>query len=277
MFAACGLIEGTGTGGTHGIGYARAVRSVRSVMSEGDVEMGMTKATKATEATEATERSNRKKLLPIVLWIGLAVFAVGAILLLAVAVPRATVGYQKVLSVICAILMLLLAILIGAYQWLSRDTYPNFFLYNRVKKKNIPVEKLKFSVVSERMTFLFTRISESPEQLWKGDVLLHEDDTFGYKSVYKPLVAYKMLYDLGEQGPDSGYWNYLKTAPQENLNAIYEALEVAGEKKMVEAFRLILERTDDDYARVKEFLRKNLPYLRGRMVNYVVKHIEYFY
>ena len=54
-------------------------------------------------------------------------------------------------------------------------------------------------------------------------------------------------------------------------------MEKAGEKKMVDAFRLILERTDDDYARVKEFLRKNLPYLRSRMVNYVVKHIEYFY
>ena len=46
---------------------------------------------------------------------------------------------------------------------------------------------------------------------------------------------------------------------------------------MVEAFRLILERTDDDYAKVKEFLRKNLGYIRSRMVSYVVKHIEYFY
>ncbi len=235
------------------------------------------KTAKTAKHAEATGKVNWKKILPVVLWIGLIVFAVGAILLLAVAVPRAEVAYQKVLSVICAVLMLLLALLIGAYQWLSRDTYPNFFLYDRKKKKNIPVEKLKFSVVSERMTFLFTRISESPEQLWKGDVLTREDDVFGYRSVYKPLVAYKMLYDLGEQGPDSGYWNYLKTAPQENLNAIYEALEKAGEKKMVDVFRLILEHTDDDYARVKEFLRKNLPYLRSRMVNYVVKHIEYFY
>ncbi len=241
------------------------------------LKMEGTKTTKGTETAGSTGKINWKKILPIVLWVGLVVFAVGAILLLAVAVPRATANYQKVLSVICAVLMLLLALLIGAYQLLSRDTYPNFFLYDRKKKKNIPVEKLKFSVVSERMTFLFTRISESPEQLWKGDVLLHENDVFGYQSVYKPLVAYKMLYDLGEQGPDSGYWNYLKTAPQENLNAIYEALEKAGEKKMVDAFRLILERTDDDYARVKEFLRKNLPYLRSRMVNYVVKHIEYFY
>lgn len=234
-------------------------------------------ATKMTKENEKTGKVNWKKLLPVILWIGLAVFAVGAILLLAIAVPNASATYQRVLTIICAVLMLLLSILILIYQWLSRDTYPNFFLYDRKKKKNIPVEKLKFSVVSERMTFLCTRLAETPEELWKGDALLHGDEQFGYRSVYKPLVAYKMLYDLGEQGPDSGYWNFLKTAPQENLNAIYEALEKAGEKKLVEAFRLILSRTDDDYAKVKEFLRKNLPYIRSRMVSYTVRYIEYFY
>lgn len=229
------------------------------------------------EGVKSAGKINWKKLLPIALWVGLVVFFVGAILLFSVAVPRADATYKRVLSVICAVLMLLLSLLIGAYLWMSRDTYPNFFLYDRKKKKNIPVEKLKFSVVSERMTFLFTRLADSPEQLWKGDVLLNENEKFGYRSVYKPLVAYKMLYDLGEQGPDSGYWNYLKTAPQENLNAIYEALERAGEKQMVSAFRLILERSTDDYAKVKEFLRKNLGYIRSKMVSYVVKHIEYFY
>ena len=108
-------------------------------------------------------------------------------------------------------------------------------------------------------------------------MLLCENELFGYKSVYKPLVAYKMLFDLGNQGPDSGYWNYLKTAPQENLNAMFDALTKAGEKKMVDALRLLLERTDDDYAKVKEFLRKNLGFIRSRMVYYVVKHIEFFY
>lgn len=229
------------------------------------------------EGVKSAGKINWKKLLPVALWVGLVVFFVGAILLFSIAVPRADAAYKRVLSLICAILMLLLSFLIGIYLWLSRDTYPNFFLYDRKKKKNIPVDKLKFSIISERMTFLCTRISDSPEQLWKGDVLLNENEKFGYRSVYKPLVAYKMLYDLGEQGPDSGYWNYLKTAPQENLNAIYEALERAGEKKMVEAFRMILERSGDDYAKVKEFLRKNLGYIRSRMVSYVVKHIEYFY
>lgn len=229
------------------------------------------------EEVRAMGKINWKRVLPIVLWVGLAVFAIGAILLFAIAVPHADAAYKRVLSVICAVLMLLLSLLIGAYLYLSRDTYPNFFLYDRKKKKNIPVEKLGFKTVNERMSFMLTQLAESPEALWKGDVLLFEAERFGYKSVYKPLVAYKMLFDLGNQGPDSGYWNFLKTAPQENLNAIYAALERAGEKKMVEAFQLILERTDGDYAKVKEFLRKNLGYIRSKMLSYVVRHIEYFY
>lgn len=229
------------------------------------------------EEVKRDGKMNWKKVLPVVLWVGLAVFAIGAILLLAIAVPRADLAYKRVLSVICAVLMLLISILIGAYLWLSRDTYPNFFLYDRKKRRNIPVDKLTFKTVNERMTFMLTGIADSPEQLWKGDVLLFENEKFGYKSVYKPLVAYKMLFDLGNQGPDSGYWNYLKTAPQENLNAMFDALTKAGEKKMVDALRLLLERTDDDYAKVKEFLRKNLGFIRSRMVYYVVKHIEFFY
>lgn len=229
------------------------------------------------EAVKNDGKMNWKKILPIVLWVGLAVFAIGAILLLAIAVPRADLAYKRVLSIICAVLMLLISILIGAYLWLSRDTYPNFFLYDRKKRRNIPVDKLTFKTVNERMTFMLTGIADSPEQLWKGDALLFENEKFGYKSVYKPLVAYKMLFDLGNQGPDSGYWNYLKTAPKENLNAMFDALTKAGEKKMVDALRLLLERTDDDYAKVKEFLRKNLGYIRSRMVYYVVKHIEFFY
>ena len=220
---------------------------------------------------------NWKKWLPTLLVVAGVIFLVGAILLFAIAVPRADQTYKRVLSVICAVLMLVLAGLSALYWWLSRDTYPNYFLYDRKKKKNIPVENLKFNIISERMTFLLGQIADSPETLWKGEVLLHEDETYGYRSVYKPLVAYKLLYDLGEQGSDSSYWGYFRSAPEANINAMCEALERVGEKKMVEAFRMILARDPSDNSKAKEFLRKNMGYIRGRMKSYVVKHIELFY
>ena len=219
---------------------------------------------------------NYKKLLPKILLAAGCVFLIGAILLIALALPKAE-SYKLALGGICTVLMLVLAGLCVLYWFLSADTYPNYFLFDRKKKKNIPVEKLKFTMVSERMTFLVGQIADSPEQLWKGDVLLHESETYGYRSVYKPLVAYKMLFDLGEQGVETSYWSYFRQAPECNINALCEALERVGEKKMVEAFRMIMARNPDDNMKIKEFLRRNMGYIRSKMVSYVVKHIELFY
>lgn len=218
-----------------------------------------------------------KKLLPILLVIACVIFLTAAILLFAIAVPRADLPYKSVLGVICAVLLLILAVLCALYVWLSRDNYPNFFLWDRRAKRNIPVEKLKFGKVSECMSFLICQLAETPEELWKGEILLHGNDKFGYKSVYKPLVAYKMLYDLGEQSADSAYWTFFREAPTANINAICEALERVGDKKMVEAFRLIVAKNPKDNTKIKEFLSRNLGYIRSRMVKYVVKHIELFY
>ena len=218
-----------------------------------------------------------KRYLPLGLLILGGVFAVGAALILFLALPKADQDYKKILEIVCAVFMLMLTGLSILYWFLSRDTYPNYFLFDRKKKKNIPVEKLKFTMVSDRMTFLLGQIADSPEALWKSDVLLHESETYGYRSVYKPLVAYKMLFDLGEQGVETSYWTYFREAPECNINALCEALERVGEKKMVEAFKLIIERDPKDNMKVKEFLRRNMGYIRSKMVSYVVKHIELFY
>lgn len=218
-----------------------------------------------------------KKSLPLILLVVGALFLVGAILIFAIAVPKADYTYKKIIAIVCAVFMLMLTGLTVLYWFLSRDTYPNYFLFDRKKKKNIPVEKLKFTMVSDRMTFLLGQIADSPEALWKSDVLLHESETYGYRSVYKPLVAYKMLFDLGEQGVETSYWTYFREAPECNINALCEALERVGEKKMVEAFKTIMERDPKDNMKIKEFLRRNMGYIRSKMVSYVVKHIELFY
>ena len=224
-----------------------------------------------------TKKMKLKKSLPAILLFAGVIFLVGAILIFAVAVPKADYAYKKILNILCAVFMLILTGLCVLYWFLSRDTYPNYFLFDRKKKKNIPVEKLKFAMVSDRMTFLLGQIAESPEALWKSDVLLHESETYGYRSVYKPLVAYKMLFDLGEQGVETSYWTYFREAPECNINALCEALERVGEKKMVEAFKIIMARDPKDNMKVKEFLRRNMGYIRSKMVSYVVKHIELFY
>ncbi len=221
------------------------------------------------------KNSNLWRALPVILWVALVIFAVGAILLLAIAVPHADATYKRVLSVICAILMLLLAILIFAYQWLSRDSYPNFFLYDRKKKKNIPVDKLTFTMVSARIGTVFEQLTPNSEELWTSDILLHENDKFGYKSAYKPLVVYKMLYDLATLSADSGYWKFYDKMPKENFEAMCVALKRAGDGKLAETLTVLNGMHDN--AKMKSFLQQNLPYLRKRMVQYCQKNIEYFY
>ena len=100
---------------------------------------------------------------------------------------------------------------------------------------------------------------------------------FGYRSVYKPLAAYKMLYNLAELSEDSGYWKAFRAAPESNINAFCEALQRAGETQMVEAFRGLLDRNPTDNTKIKEFLCKNLRYLRNKMMVYIKKYIELFY
>ena len=127
-------------------------------------------------SAEKEHKMKLKKSLPIILLVAGVVLLIGAILILALAVPKADYAYKKVLGIVSGVLMLLITVLCVLYWFLSRDTYPNYFLFDRKKKRNIPVEKLKFTQVSDRMTFLLGQIADSPEALWKSDVLLHESE-----------------------------------------------------------------------------------------------------
>ncbi|MBR7098096.1 MAG: hypothetical protein IKC59_01655, partial [Clostridia bacterium] len=49
-----------------------------------------------------------KKSLPAILLVAGVIFLVGAILIFAIAVPRADYAYKKILNVLCAVFMLIL-------------------------------------------------------------------------------------------------------------------------------------------------------------------------
>ena len=216
-----------------------------------------------------------KKWLPLIMAAALVVSIVAAILLLAVALPKADASYKKVLSIVCALLFLVLAALLAYYLVLSRDTEPNFFLFDRAKKRNISLDNLNFTIVNERMTFFLGLVCETPEQLWQEGIL-DDNRKFGYRGVYKPLVAYKMLYDLGEKDL-SAYWDLLKNASPLMIDSLCTALERGGEQEMVKAFRYIYENCKSDDKKMRDFVCGNLRYIRGRMLAYVKRHIELFY
>ena len=216
-----------------------------------------------------------KKHLPTIMAVAAVISFVGAILILAIPVARADVLYKKALGVIIAAFMFLLSALIGIYLWLNRDTEPNFFLFDRQRKRNISVDDLTFKFANERLSFLLTTVSQSAEDLWHEDVLENELK-LGYRKVYRPLIAYKMLYDLADKNVDS-YWEYLLTATPETILSIARALEQAGEKEMVKAFIFIMENYRGEPAKIRNFVLGNQKYIRGRIMAYIKRNIELFY
>ena len=216
-----------------------------------------------------------KKWMPIIMTAVAVISLIGSILLFAIALPKADVPYKTVLTIIMAVLMAVLTLLIVFYLLLTRDVEPNFFLFDRAKKRNIPVEELTFTIVNERMSFYLTMVCESAEQLWEEDVL-ERDRLLGQRRVYRPLLAYKMLYDLADKDI-AKYWDLLICAKPETVNSLCGALEQGGEREMVKAFRFIMENYRDKPEKIKDFVCCNSRYIRGRMLGYIKKNIEYFY
>ncbi|MBQ8311226.1 MAG: hypothetical protein IJX80_09485 [Clostridia bacterium] len=216
-----------------------------------------------------------KKKLPLIMAIAAGLCLIGAILILAIPVAFADAAYKRVIGTIIAVLMIILALLAAFYLWLCRDTEPNFFLFDRQKKRNISPDELNFTVANERLNFLLTAVSQSMEELWTEDVLENELK-LGYRKIYRPLIAYKMLYDLADKNIDS-YWTYLENASPETVESIAKALEQAGETEMVKAFRFIMENYRSEPAKIRNFISGNLKYIRGRIMFYIKRNIEMFY
>ena len=113
------------------------------------------------------------------------------------------------------------------------------------------------------------------EEIWTQDVLENELK-LGYRKVYRPLIAYKMLYDLADMDTDA-YWMYLEKSTPETVNAIAVALEQAGETEMVKAFRFVMANYREDPSKIRQFVKGNLKYIRGRIMAYIKRNIEMFY
>ena len=218
---------------------------------------------------------NVKKSFPIIMMAAGIVSFVGAVLILALALPRADATYKRVLEVVISSLMILLSLLIVYYWYLTRDAEPNFFLFDRAKKRNIPVEKLTFAMVNERMSFFLTMVCSSADQLWQEEIL-ETEQKMGPHRVYRPLLAYKMLYDLADKNIAS-YWELLYNAKPNMVDAICGALKQGGETEMVKAFRFYMENYRDNPEKIKDFVTSNTRYIQGRMLAYIKKNIELFY
>jgi hypothetical protein len=216
-----------------------------------------------------------KRLMPLAMLLIAFLSLIAAIIVL-VSAASADASYKKVLLRISAVLFFILMALALYYFYLTRESDPNFFLFDQSTRKNIPVDQLTFSVVNERMDFYLSLISDSDEELWQGGVLAKNDGSFGREDIYRPLVAYKMLYDLTERDDDV-QWRLLEFAEVTTIRLLTRALKQGGDADMAQAIVELYKGEGEEGENLRDFLKGNQKYLRGRMLRYVKQHLDYFY
>jgi hypothetical protein len=216
-----------------------------------------------------------KRLMPLAMLLIAFLSLIAAIIVL-VSAASADASYKKVLLRISAVLFFILMALALYYFYLTRESDPNFFLFDQSTRKNIPVDQLTFSVVNERMDFYLSLISDSDEELWQGGVLAKNDGSFGREDIYRPLVAYKMLYDLTDRDDDV-QWRLLEFAEVTTIRLLTRALKQGGDADMAQAIVELYKGEGEEGENLRDFLKGNQKYLRGRMLRYVKQHLDYFY
>ena len=216
-----------------------------------------------------------KRLMPLAMLLIAFLSLVAAIIVL-VSAASADASYKKVLLRISAVLFFILMALALYYFYLTRESDPNFFLFDQTTRKNIPVDQLTFGIVNERMDFYISLISDSDEELWQGGVLAKNDGSFGREDIYRPLVAYKMLYDLTDRDDDV-QWRLLEFAEVTTIRLLTRALKQGGDADMAQAIVELYRGEGEEGENLRDFLKGNQKYLRGRMLRYVKQHLDYFY
>lgn len=196
-----------------------------------------------------------------------------ALLIIALAVIETTA--TKVVMLIAAVLSFVMAALLGYLMLLALDSNANYFLYDTKTKRNIPVKSLTFEVVNIKMNRYLSNYAKSVGKLWTDRIL--EAPETDIAPIFKPLVAYKLLFDLAAHDAENG-WKCFEYASYETVDFICGALEMNGDREMGEALRQMKSGLNVrcDIKAVRDYLVSNCPYLKDRMLRYVRDNIEKF-
>ncbi len=218
------------------------------------------------------------KKLTTVLFVVAAVCILAGILLFALLVPGAASTFFRVCFILMALILLLIGVAVFYLLYNSRDTEPNFFLYDTSTYRNNELEELDFERINSRMGYFVSTLTNTPDRLWTDNVLTVNPARFGVNEIYRPLAAYKMLYDLAEfDNPDK--WELFFKAPAATVDALLAALKTAGEDDMLLKLRSAYDNAGqpDDVELFRDYIVGNKTYISRRMMGYVRKNIEWFY
>ncbi len=181
--------------------------------------------------------------------------------------------FVKVMLFVVSAICLALAVEFGYMFLIEKDSAPNYFLYVPQEKRNIPVQKLSFQMINNRMNRYLSGFAASEGKLWTDRVF--DDPYLVMEDKFKPAVAYKLLYDLAERDAEPG-WKCFEIASDETVDFLCAALEHNNDHNMARAIRMMKKSKPINMKQVRDYIVNNKDYLKGKLRQYIVEHIQLF-
>lgn len=179
---------------------------------------------------------------------------------------------SKTLLIISSILLLLLAGVFFILFFVLGEKKKNFFLTDEASGKRIPLERLSFDTVNFRMNSFIAERIDDEDELYSGKILLRRG-IFGPRDIFRPLVVYKLLFDMAELD-NSNTWNRFFAMSEDAFSRITGTLNSTNDSNM--ARRLMQLRQMRDEERLSDFITGNRRYLQGRMMLFIRSNVEMF-
>ena len=216
---------------------------------------------------------NQKKL-NMILTVASIAFAVVAVVLLVFGILYdGDHALTKVLMIIVAILSLALAAELFYLKWISSGGKANYFLYDASSKRNVSVDQLTAQAVHSRMNRYFSSFAPSEGKLWTDGILDSPD--LDMADEFKPIVAYKLLFDLADRDMEKG-WKCFEVASVQTVDFVCRGLEMNGESEVAGNLRKMKELQPFQIKYVRDYLVSNKDYLQTKMLMYVRANIDKF-
>lgn len=172
---------------------------------------------------------------------------------------------------IVAVVCLALAIELGYMFLLNRSVKANYFLYDPATKRNVPIQKLSFAVINARTGRYLLNYAPSEGKIWNDRVL----DEAEVDDEFKPLIAYKLLFNIAETDIDAG-WKCLENASNKTIVFICEALNSNSDFEFSNNFAKMMAEKPLNMGLIRDYLIRNKRYMQSRMLKYVTDNIELF-
>ena len=214
-----------------------------------------------------------QKKINLLLIIAAAFFAVLAIILLVFGIIYDRGALVKVLLIVASVLVLALAAELAYLFLLSRNVVPNYFLFNPSLNANIPAEKLTFEMTDMRMNKYLSGFAKNEAKLWVDGVL--EARAADINPKFKPIVAYKLLFDIAENDSETA-WKCFLLASDMTVQYIAEGLAENNDNDMAASILQLKSTKPVNMQQTREFLVSNKKYIKKQLFEYVTNNIEKF-